>query len=62
MNEKNDMIIFKSGHTGKELTIVFSSDTVIFDWVDIFKTILIFKTFHPDTIKKILKGEDEEET
>ena len=59
---KQNVITFKSGYDDSEITLKLPADSDIYDDVNIFRTLLIFATFAPETIKNILKDEDEEET
>ena len=43
---------------GKELRLTLSEDMSISDWGEQFKIILLWLTFHPDTIKEIFYEEE----
>ena len=56
--DNDNVIIYKSAH-GQKLKLSLVWDAGIEEYVDAFKTILTFATFHPDRIAEVFSGEAE---
>jgi len=58
MNDLKNKFYIECGYVNRKLRLDFDFiDPDINDWVWIFKSILTFLTYHPDTIKEIFNGD-----
>lgn len=57
---KQNTITFKSGYDDSEITLKVPADSDIYAYINIFRTLLVFATFMPETIDNILKDEEED--
>lgn len=53
-----DKVLIRATIGNKSLMLTFDEDVNIEEWGNMFKSILTFATFHPDTIKELFYEEE----